>query len=200
MLASMMWTLGLNISDKLLLGIETDRLNRHKVNNPLWNHYQCKDGRWLCLAMIQSDRYWQKFCKALGIEEFANAERFRDMDKRTEHSEELIAILDRVFASKTYDEIEKAFEQEGKLIYQKIQNISDLVKDPQVLANDYFTDFPHPVLGTIKLLNCPIMFGQTPGSVRLPAPEFGQHTEEVLTEILGYSCDQISELREEEVI
>ncbi len=200
LLASLMWTMGLNISDKLLLGIETPRISRAKAKNPLWNHYPCKDGKWLCLAMLQSNRYWAKFCKALGVEELIHDERFLDMEKRTEHCEELIGILDKVFSSKSSAEVEKAFQQEGDLVYQIVQNIADLVKDPQVLANHYIADFAHPVLGEIKLLNCPIRFSQTPASIRLPAPEFGQHTEELLTELLGYDWDEISKLKEEEVI
>jgi CoA:oxalate CoA-transferase len=200
LLASLMWTLGLNISDKLLLGIETPRISRSKVKNPLWNHYRCRDGRWLCLAMLQSDRYWVRFCKALGIEELAGEERFRNMEKRAEHCQELIALLDKVFGGKSSAEIEKAFQEDGELVYQVVQNIGDLVKDPQVLANQYIADFAHPVLGEIQLLNCPIRFSQTPASIRLPAPEFGQHTEEILTELLGYPWDEISKLKEKEVI
>ena len=200
LLASMMWTLGLNISDRLLLGIETSRSSRRRAHNPLWNQYQCKDGQWFCLAMIQSDRYWQTFCEALGLEEMAKDERFLDMDKRGEHCEELIAILDKVFGSKTYEEVEKSFQQGGEIIYQKIQTFTDLIQDPQVLANEYIADFAHPVLGNVKLLDCPIKYARTPGTLRLPAPEFGQHTEEVLTEILGYNWDQITELKDEEII
>ena len=200
LLSSMMWTLGLNVSEKLLLGVETRRLSRHSMMNPLWNHYQCKDGQWVCLAMLQSDRYWDKLCRALGAEELAAEERFRTMDKRTEHCKELIALLDKLFIAKTYGEIEKAFQQEGDIIYQRVQNISDVVEDPQALANGYITDFPHPVLGNVKMLNCPVAFSQTPAGMRLPAPEFGQHTEEVLTELLGYSWEEIGELKDEEVI
>ena len=52
----------------------------------------------------------------------------------------------------------------------------------------------------VKLIHCPIKYAKTPGTLRLPAPEFGPHTEEVLTEILGYGWDQISALKEQEVI
>jgi crotonobetainyl-CoA:carnitine CoA-transferase CaiB-like acyl-CoA transferase len=199
LLSSMMWTLGLNVSEKLLLGAETKRLSRHTMKNPLWNHYQCKDGKWVCLAMLQSDRYWDNVCKALGIVELSADERFRNMDKRAENSQELIAILDQAFITKTCDEVERAFQEEG-VIYQKVQNISDVVQDPQVLANGYVADYLHPVLGNVKMLSCPVTFSQTPASVRFPAPEFGQHTEEVLNELLGYSWEKIIELKDEEVI
>jgi crotonobetainyl-CoA:carnitine CoA-transferase CaiB-like acyl-CoA transferase len=150
--------------------------------------------------MLQPDRHWANLCRALGCEELAGDERFRDLDRRGEHSAELIALFDKIFITKTRDEIEKAFQQEGNIIYELVKDISDVVKDPQAVANDYIVDFAHPVLGNVKLLNYPVDFSKTPATMRLPAPEFGQHTEEVLTELLGYTWDQISELKEEEVI
>ena len=78
--------------------------------------------------------------------------------------------------------------------------ILDLASDPQVIANEYIVDFEHPTLGKIKLPGVPVKFAKTPGTLRLPAPEFGQHTEEVLREVCGYSWNEIAKLREEDVI
>ena len=69
--------------------------------------------------------------------------------------------------------------------------------DRPILSN---SDFSHPSLGEIKTIGMPIKLSETPASVRLPAPEFGQHTEEVLIDVLGYTWEQIAELREEEII
>ena len=70
---------------------------------------------------------------------------------------------------------------------------------PQVTANDYITEYDHPALGKVNMVGFPIHMSKTPLSVRMPAPELGQHTEEVLLE-LGYSWEDIVKLREEEVI
>ena len=93
----------------------------------------------------------------------------------------------------------KILEEHG-VIYTVVAEIADLVDDPQVLANDYITDFEHPVWGKVKAVGAPVHFSQTPWSLRREAPEFAQHTEEVLTEILGYTWDDIAKLQEEEVI
>jgi crotonobetainyl-CoA:carnitine CoA-transferase CaiB-like acyl-CoA transferase len=61
-------------------------------------------------------------------------------------------------------------------------------------------DFDHPRHGKTQVLGIPVRLSETPGSVRLPAPEFGEHTEEILTGLLGYSWEQIGILREGEVI
>jgi len=66
--------------------------------------------------------------------------------------------------------------------------------------NEYVTDFNHPVFGKSKVLGIPVKFSKTPGQITREAPEFGQHTEEILTEVLGYSWDDITKLKEAEVI
>ena len=69
-----------------------------------------------------------------------------------------------------------------------------------MLANGYVTDFEHPQFGPTKMVGMPVRLSETPGSVRTPAPELGQNTEEVLLDVLGYDWDRISQLREKEVI
>src|SRR5215813_8749469 len=75
-LGSMMALQGLNLASRLTLGKEFRRSYRTKAPNPLWNHYKCSDGKWICLAMIQADRYWSDLCKALGIQHLEHDARF----------------------------------------------------------------------------------------------------------------------------
>ena len=199
-LGSMVTLQGLNVAASLLLGRELPRESRVKADNPLWNRYQCKDGRWICLAHMQSDRYWAGLCEALGREELKKDPRFENMDKRAENCQELISIFDKVFATKAYEEWDRILQEKGDFIYTKVQHVSDLSSDPQVLENEYIVDFNHPALGEIKMVGSPIRFSKTPGTIRYPAPEFGEHTEEVLSEIGGYTWEEIGQLREEEVI
>ena len=78
--------------------------------------------------------------------------------------------------------------------------VSDLPDDPQVLANDYIVDYEHPGLGTTKLVGLPVKLSETPAEPRGHAPELGEHTETVLTEMLGYSWDDVARLKESGVI
>ncbi len=199
-LGSMITLQFINVSAALLLGREMPRTPRNEAPNPLWNHYHCKDGTWVALAHLQPDRYWATLCKAMGISELIKDPRFNTMDKREENAAELVAILDKLFASKTYEEWDKIFRESGDLIYTSIRTVSDLPNDPQALENEYIVNFDHPVLGKVKMLGVPVRFSKTPGSIRLPAPEFGQHTEEVLMEICGYTWAEIEQLKEEKVI
>lgn len=200
LMGSMIALEGLSLAARLILGQSFRRNYRNKAGNPLWNHYRCGDGKWLAFAMLQ-DRFWAGFCKALGIAHLEKDPHFCDLDRRGENRQELIAILDRVFATKTRAEWMKTFEESGvDISYTPINDVDDLPNDPQVLANDYIVDFNHPVMGPIQVVGFPVIFGKTPGSIRREAPELGQHTEEVLIEVGGYTWEEIEKLRDGKVI
>lgn len=200
LLGSMCWFQQLGIALALAVNKVIPRRGRKGQGNPLWNYYPCQDERWIMLAMLQSDRYWADLCKVLGREDLATNPKFEDMFKRSENHGELIDILDEIFMSKPRDEWVRVLKEGGDFIFGPVNSLLDLAQDPQVVANQYITDFDHPSFGAIKLVGIPFHFSETPGALRLPAPEFGQHTEEVLLEIGGYSWEEIEKLRIEEVI
>jgi len=188
----------LAITYRLLHGEEFPRRSRTKMKNPLWNYYECKDGKWLILAMQQADRYWPSFCRVMGLEKLKDDPKFQNMVVRAEHSEELTPIIDECFRKKTRDEWIKLLA-EGDLIAQPIQTISEVISDPQAVANQNILRFDHPKYGPIDTIGFPYDFSSGSPSIRLPAPELGQHTEEILLE-LGYSWDDIIELGDQKVI
>jgi crotonobetainyl-CoA:carnitine CoA-transferase CaiB-like acyl-CoA transferase len=199
-LGSMMMLQGLSVSAKLMMGFALPRTARSQAGNPLWNHYRCQDDKWLSLGMLQPDRYWADLCAAFGRPELASDERFADMRSRAQNAAAAVAILDEIFASKPRDEwLAILRAADGDFILTLVNSIDDLPDDPQVRANDYVVDYEHPQYGTIQMLGMPVRLSETPGSIREPAPEFGQHTEEILLD-LGYDWDAINDLRKREVI
>jgi crotonobetainyl-CoA:carnitine CoA-transferase CaiB-like acyl-CoA transferase len=171
----------------------TDRL---QMRNPLLNFYGTKDNRLIVLSMPMSDPYWPTFCKCLGLEELENDPKFKDHMTRIQNSKELTSILDKVFATKTQAEwmdIVKGSE----LIIDPVQTFEEAVEDPQAWANDYFIEVPTSRMK--RQIGFLVQPSETPGSVRMPAPEFGQHTEEILLG-LGYTWDDISKLKEVEAV
>lgn len=175
------------------------KVARKEARNPLWSIYECQDGKWICLAMLGADPYWPDFCKVMDIEHLEKDPRFENQLKRAENATELIAILDERFASKPREEWMKHLS-ERELIWAPVNDYADVAADPQVVANDYIVDFDHPSHGQVKLVGIPVKLSKTPGQIRMPAPEFGQHTEEVLIEIGGYSWEELEKLREDEII
>lgn len=81
-----------------------------------------------------------------------------------------------------------------------MNTMADIGADVQALENDYVTSFEHPAAGRTKVPGFPVTLSETPASIRTQAPEFGQHTEEILMEVLDMDWDDIGALREQEVI
>lgn len=194
---SAVWSLAADVQ-ATLLGITVPKHEHAKALNPLVNTYRTKDDQWLQLAMLQSDLQWSDFCRAIERPELENDPRFNNIEVREQNNEELICILDKVFASRNIDEWERRL-REGSCIYGRVRTLNEVVTDPQAVANGFFADMNHPLAGKIRLVTSPVRFHQNPASVRTAAPEVGQHTEEVLLE-LGHSWDDISRLKEQEVI
>jgi len=199
-LGSMSWLQGLSLSAKLMLGFALPRMPRNQAVNPLWNHYRCGDDKWLALSMLQPDRYWTKLCHTLGIPQAADDPRFADMGTRAANAAACVALLDETFASRPRAEWIARLAPSGDFIVSIVNSVDDLPDDPQVIANGYVAAFEHPVHGPTRVVGMPVRLSETPGSIRLPAPEFGQHTEEVLLDVLGYTWDDIARLRDAEVI
>jgi len=199
-LGSMMALQGLNVVARTIMGKEFPRNTRANAYNPLWNHYRCADDKWISLAMLQPDRYWKDFCEVIGKPELIGDPRFADTRARGKNAAAVVAIFDEVFATRPRIEWMRTLKGRGDFIYTIVNSVSDLPEDPQVRANDYVVDYDHPALGNLTLLGMPVKLSATPGEPRGHAPELGEHTELLLTEMLGYSWDDVARLREANVI
>ncbi|HUE37974.1 MAG TPA: CoA transferase [Candidatus Binatia bacterium] len=200
LLSSMMFLQGLNLSARLILGNDMPRASRSWTFNPLWNHYRCGDDRWIALGMLQADRYWKDFCRAIGANDLAEDPRFQETRTRMANAGEAIAGIAAAIEKKPLAEWMTILRDAGDFIFSAVQGVKDLPDDAQVKANDYVVDVEDPTFGTIQMIGMPFELTATPGSVRATAPEFGQHTEEVLSTELGYSWEDIARLKEQAVI
>jgi len=194
-----------NISSYLMTGTyggsPIPRISR-RLTSPLWNQYRCADGKWIMLAMAQPGRYWPHFRRL--IQEITAVELQPEelsVDWMRFHAGELMELigrLDEMFATKAARQWLELFRGED-LLAEAVQEYRDLEMDPQVVANRMITGFDHPSFGPLKLVNVAINLSKTPGLLSKPAPEFGQHTEEVLLEF-GYTWEEMEALREAGVI
>ena len=202
LLGSMLHLQSIGLGVTSFRGKSWGRHPRKTVKNPLTNHYRCADDKWILFAEIQADRFWPEFCQALGLEELQDDERFATaMGGRRDNAEELIRILDETLATKPRDEWVRIFEErKAPFAYSPVLDYYDVLEDEQVLANDYIVDFDHPAAGNVKVMGYPIGFSRTPAKVQREAPEFGQHTEEVLNELCDLGWDELASLREAGVV
>jgi crotonobetainyl-CoA:carnitine CoA-transferase CaiB-like acyl-CoA transferase len=197
LMGSLIAMLGLIMAAPAILGQEFPRAVRAQAGNPIYNHYRCQDDKWIAIAHLQPDRYWPNVCRALGITELEKDPRFNSIEARAENTKELVAIMDKKFAARPRDEWLQTLRKEG-CICTPIQSPIEVSNDEQAVANNYFIYVDHPVWGRIKMVGFPWDFSETPAEWQREAPEFGQHSEEILLE-LGYTWEDIAKLKEEEV-
>ncbi|MFH1638727.1 MAG: CoA transferase [Chloroflexota bacterium] len=198
-LTSCMWLMNCAMQQFFYQGLPSQppAQTRDRSTSMLSSYYKCRDGTWIMLISPQA-RTWVPLCQALGIpESIINDPRFNTNAARQKHAGETVALLDEYFARKTFAEHIKSFE--GKdVMWEKVKKWEELPDDPQVIANKYLTDYTHPLTGlTYKYQNLPMQFGETPAVKQGRAPLLGEHTEEILVNILGYTKDEVPKLLDE---
>ena len=200
LLGSMMWLQSLSIEMQLVTGCS--RMSGHRLQpaNPLWNHYRCSDGQWIALATPQSDRFWAKVLEILGRPDLIGDQRFADQSARRVNAAACVKILDELFAKRTRQEWLGELLAIPDFPVTPVNSIADVVDDPQAIANGYVVDYDHPVLGKLRTAGFPVAMSETPLQIRERAPEFGEHTERVLIDMLGLDWPEIATRQDEEVI
>jgi CoA:oxalate CoA-transferase len=159
--------------------------------------YQTADS-WI-IAAIGTDQLFSKYCKVIGLENLSNDPRFTTNPLRTKNRRELNTILDPVMKTKTTAEWEKIFE-EASLPFSPINNLKQICEDPHIKYRNMLVEIDQPAVGKMRIANSPIRLSETPGQVYAPAPVLGQHSEDVLRTVLGYSQAEIDKLKEAGII
>jgi crotonobetainyl-CoA:carnitine CoA-transferase CaiB-like acyl-CoA transferase len=193
--------LWMNASD-LTVGLMTGRSPsseaRNERVNPIWSSYRCADDRWIYFVMVQSDRFWADFCRALEQPHWEHDARFKDSAARAANCAALTAEIDRVVATKTSEAWAPIFDRHH-LIWAPVRTDAEVLDDPQAHAIGAFAEVEHPQIPACRVVNSPIEFGDTERRTHRAAPELGQHTEEVALEA-GFSWDEIARLKESGVL
>jgi crotonobetainyl-CoA:carnitine CoA-transferase CaiB-like acyl-CoA transferase len=184
-----MWMLSPDIvASGLYGGDPMPKFDRRSSPNPLVGNYRTSDGRFITLMMLQSDRFWPDFCTHIGRPDLIDDPRFANGGSRYANSKECIQILDEVFASRSYTQWKEALATLSG-VWAPGQMPSELVDDPQVEANGYLSTVRRGDGNNYDLVVNPVQMNETADQLT-PAPEHGQHTEEILLE-LGLDWEQI---------
>jgi formyl-CoA transferase/CoA:oxalate CoA-transferase len=147
----------------------------------------------LALA-VGSEKLWKIFCPVIGAPELADDPRYRTNADRSRHREALIARLQEIFLTKSYEEWEAAFLGHG-IPVGAINTLADVVEHPQVKARGALVEMDHPRAGKVRMVGVPVRLSETPGAVRTPSPTLGEHTEEILRDVLGLDDPALAALR-----
>jgi len=208
-LAATMWLEALPLGLSLIHG-DSDNLPIYKRTtrrNFLWKHYRCADGRWIVLSQPQPQLYWSRFIDVMGLSHLESDPRYIKMrDSLNFYGalaeqvdiEEIARLIDEAFLTRPAAEWVKLMRDKD-IDCTLVNDYNSLVSDPQVIANDYISEIEHPTGVPLKVIGIPVKLSKTPGHIASCAPEFGQHTEELLL-AEGYTWEQIGELRENGVI
>ena len=174
-------------------------ISRLDVSNPMSGSvYMSADGRWVTLTMPDTDRWWPTFCEIVGLAR--DDERFDDHEKRTAINRlDLIGELEDRFRRQSADHWRKLF-QEKQLSADIIEQFDYPANDAGVYANRYIVELEHPSFGKVRTLGFPVWLSDSPARLERLAPCRGQHTDQVLHELLGYSREIIHELADAGVL
>jgi crotonobetainyl-CoA:carnitine CoA-transferase CaiB-like acyl-CoA transferase len=200
-LSASLWIMGCQLQTTFYRGEIAPRYTpREKAPNMLSSYYRCKDNKWLMLSEPTVSP-WEPMCQALGIPEsiYKDDPRFNTNAARRKNAEATVALLDEYFAKKDREEWMEIFSKNSKyLMGERIQKWEDLPTDPQVISNEYITPYTHPATGlTYYHLNFPVKFSETPAMKLGPAPGLGEHTAEILVNVLGYKKEDVPQLIKE---
>jgi crotonobetainyl-CoA:carnitine CoA-transferase CaiB-like acyl-CoA transferase len=165
---------------------------------PTSNTYKTKDGRFFMLSTPGGgDPEWADLCNHLGVPEMGTDPRFATLPERTKNRQEAVRIFDQIFATKTLAEWKRDLLT-TKIVWAPISTPDEIHDDQQTIANRFIRKAQYPSGQAVDLVCPPILFDEDGGDPS-PAPNFGQHTEEVLRE-LGYKEQEIAKCREAGVI
>lgn len=145
-----------------------------------------------------NDVLWSNFCKAIDTYPLCKDERFATNPLRAKNYKELRPLLGEAMIVKTTEEWQDILDDAG-VPNGPINTIDKVVTDPQVLAREMIMEIDHPVEGKLKVPGIPIKLSETPGDIRMTSPLLGQHTEEILKELLNYDDAKIEELKKENI-
>ena len=146
-----------------------------------------------------NDNLFNKFCELAGCQALAKDPRFATNAKRVENRVEITAQLNAVFAKRTTRDWVDALEQAG-VPNGPINNLKQVFEEPQVIARGVRIEMEHPTAGKVPLVASPMRFSATPVEYKLPPPTLGQHTEEILRDVLKYDAAEIARLRAEKIV
>jgi formyl-CoA transferase len=190
LMANGVWAASVLAQAKLCGAKFGERHPRERALNAVTNHYQCKDGRWLILSLLNEDKQWPTLARCLGREDLVTDSRFTTKADRHQRSVELIKIFDETFATRDLAEWRKILDGNG-LVFGVVGILDDIPNDRQMIENEVLVPFENDTMLTIS---SPIWVdGSRKVAPRKP-PGIGEHSDEILRNA-GYDEAAIRKLR-----
>jgi crotonobetainyl-CoA:carnitine CoA-transferase CaiB-like acyl-CoA transferase len=163
-----------------------------------WGPFECSDG-WVAL-IVATERDWGRFCEAIGQPEL---ERRDGAGSGPERAQNMTGWLGEViagwFRGRTKADAAASLLAAG-LPVGPVQNAREIFEDPHVEARHMLIEVPDPILGSVRLVGPPFKLSGSPEPLVGAAPRLGEHTSQILTDMLGYTDQQVADLQAEGVL
>ena len=160
--------------------------------------YPTTDGH-VAIAAGTSDAVWRRFSKAIGRPELATDPEFSTVPARRDRRDRVAAIIQEWSGARSKSEVVKALEAAG-VPAAPVNNVAEMIADPQVQARQMFVEYDHPTYGPLKVTGTPLKLSETPGRIERLAPLPGEHNEEIFVGLLGHSKNELAKWQAEGVI
>ncbi len=155
--------------------------NRHPSITP-FEPFETEDGEIMIAA--GNDALFAKLCRVLGTEAWLEDERFATNTQRTENIEIIVPLINDLTRKKKTSKWQELLDEAG-IPNGPINSIDQVLSDPQVKARDMVKEVEHPTAGLLKMAGVPVKMSKTQGKIKSPAPELGEHQEQVIKEWLS---------------
>lgn len=184
-------------SNYLVGGVEPQRMGNAHFNIAPYEVFRARDG-WLALGAL-TVRQWSMLCEVVGRPELFDDPRFATNQDRVKNRAALAEELNTAFERRDRNEWLVKLQEAG-IACGPINTIEDVFNHPQAQVRNLKLEIEHPTAGRVGFPGFPYKMSQTPAELLRPPPMLGEHNEEVLTELLGFSKEQVASFREQEVI
>ena len=181
----------------LATGDNPPRMGNAHASIVPYDTFEASDGP-LILA-VGNDDQWRRFCAAAGLPELAADEQFATNPQRVVRRHLLQPILARVMQTRDRADWTERLRQAG-VPCGAVRTVGEMLADPQIQAREMITTVQHPSAGELRLVASPVKLSDGPSRADRPPPTLGEHTDAILTKELGFSEEQVRDLRQRHVV
>ena len=162
-----------------------------------YGSFVARDGH--LMIAVGNDDLWRQFCEVAGLSDIAADERFATNPRRVGNRETLQPILARVLQTRDRADWIARLRAAG-IPCGAVRSVGEMLADPQIQARDMITTVQHPAAGKVRLVACPVKLADSPSRADRPPPTLGEHTDAILTKELGFTEEQVRDLRQRHVV
>jgi CoA:oxalate CoA-transferase len=188
-----------NLGERYTVGGEVlTRSGNIAVTGSSTGVYTTSDGH-VAVSAGASDAVWRRFCQIIGREELTTDPEYATAAARRDRRDAIGVIIQEWTAKRPKAEVVEILANAG-VPAAPVNNMAEMVADPQVQAREMFVEHDDPTYGRLKLTGTPLKMSRTPGRVRSLAPRPGEHNEDIFVGLLGHSREELARWQADGVV